>query len=130
MHTGRPDIVLRVNAAVYGLIGVFLLLAPRHSLYDVLDLPTPDPELFTQLAGALFVAFAVLLWEAPSHPVLQRAVGRAAALANALGAMLTALWLISGELDLSGLGNTTLWVLTVVLAALAALEARFLRADA
>jgi len=123
----NPAFVLSANAVFDGLIGALLVLAPTSGLFDGLGLPVAEPELYTQIAGGLLLVFAVLLWEAPTDPVLERHVGRAAAAANVLGAVVLALWLISGELDASRRGEGFLWIVTLAVAVLAAFEARYLR---
>lgn len=117
--------VLRANALVDALIGVLLLLAPSHKIYDALDLPIAQPEIFTQVAGVFAIAFAILLWDAPAHAVLERAVGRAACLANALGVLVIPLWLVSGELDIDLQGKITFWVITAIVALFTLGEARY-----
>lgn len=121
------DFVLSANAIVYGLAGAILVLAPTSGFFDALGLPAAEPELYTQLAGGLLLVFAVLLWEGPTDPVLERHIGRAAAAANILGAVVLALWLVSGELDADRRGEGILWIATVALAGLATLESRYLR---
>ena len=117
--------ILRGNALFHALLGVLLLLAPSHPLYDGLDLPSAQPELFTQLAGVFVIALAALLWEAPAHASGERLVGRAACVANALSVLVTLLWLVSGELDTGIRGKALLWAVTVLLAGFAALEAGY-----
>jgi len=120
-------ILLRADAVAYALVGILLLLAPNHDLFDALGLPQPSPELFTQLAGALLVTFAVLLWEAPSDATLEHHVGRAAAIANTLGAVIFLRWLLVGDLETTALGATLLWVVSLGSALFALLESRYLR---
>jgi hypothetical protein len=126
----NPALVLTANAIFDGLVGALLVLAPTSGLFDGLGLPVAEPELYTQVAGGLLLVFAVLLWEAPTDPVLERHVGRAAAAANVLGAVVLAPWLISGELDASRRGEVFLWAATLVVAVLAVFEARYLRPPA
>jgi hypothetical protein len=120
--------VLIANAIFAGLVGAVLVLAPTSGLFESLGLPVAEPEVYAQFAGGLLLIFAVLLWEAPTDPVLERHVGRAAAGANVLGAVVLALWLVSGELDATRRGETFLWAATIALVAFAALESRYLRA--
>ena len=120
---------LRADAIFDALMGALLILAPSRGLYERLDLPSARPELFTQLAGGLLLAFALLLWEAPEKRLVAEAVGRAACIANALGVVILPLWLLSGEVDIGVQGKSLLWAVTVILAAFAILEARYLRAS-
>ncbi len=117
--------VLRADALFDALMGVLLLIAPSHRVYEALDLPIAQPEIFTQVAGVFAIAFAILLWEAPTHAVLERAIGRAACLANALGVLVIPLWLVSGELDIEIRGKITFWVVAGILALFALGEARY-----
>jgi hypothetical protein len=119
--------ILRLDAAFIALIGTVLLLAPSTSFHKALDLPVANPAIYTQLAGGMFLAFALLLWEAPTDPVLERHVGRAAAIAQFLAVVILPLWLLSGELDNGTQGKVILWIVTVVLAGFAAAETRYLR---
>ena len=124
----NPHHVLIANAVFYGLFGALLILAPTSGLFENFGLPEIDPELFTQLAGGMMLVFAVLLWEAPVDPVLQRQVGRAAAAANVLTGVVLVLWLLSGELDAETRGTVLLWAVAVVSVVFAVLESRYLRA--
>ena len=124
----NPHLVLVANAFFYGLFGALLILSPTSGLFENFGLPEIDPELFTQLAGGMYLVFAVLLWDAPTDPVLQRHVGRAAAAANILTAVVLALWLLSGELDAATRGKILLGAVAVIAAGLAGLQWRYLRA--
>ncbi len=117
------DRVLRADALVDIVLGLVLLLAPWDGLYRTLDLPRPEPELFAQLAGALLVAFAYLLWLAPRDETLTLVVAAAAALANATAVVLVGGWLVAGDLDVGGRGTTLLASVAVLVALFAALEA-------
>ena len=117
--------VLRGNALFAALLGVLLLLAPSHRLYDTFGLPIAQPELFTQLAGVFSIALAALLWEAPARVLLERLIGRAVCTANALSVLVTLLWLVSGELDVNATGKVVLGLVTAILGVFALLEARY-----
>ncbi len=124
-HLSRQ--ALRADAVFDALMGALLILAPSRGFYDALDLPSAKPELFTQMAGGLLLAFALLLWEAPEKRVLAESVGRAACIANALGVVILPLWLLSGELDIGAQGKGLLWIVTAILAVFAVFESRYLR---
>ena len=123
------DRVLYADAAFDTLAGLLLLLAPWDWLYDTLDLPHPRPELFTQIAGGLFLGFAYLLWLAPRTEPLTRAVALTAAAANAVGAVLIAAWLVVGDVGTGGTGTVLLAALAALLAVFAAGEARIAARD-
>lgn len=121
--TGR---IFRLDAVATAALGVLLLLGTWDGLYRTLDLPHTGPAMFAQFGGALLIAFAYLLWVAPDSEVLVRAVGRAAALGDALGAVLVALWLIFRGKDDLGIGTqgmVELAVFGVILAAASAVMA-------
>jgi hypothetical protein len=122
-----PQAVLLANAVFAALAGALLVLAPASGFFENLGLPVAEPEIYAQFAGGLLLLAAVLLWEAPSDPVLERHVGRTAAAANVIGAAVLVLWLVSGELDTTRRGDAILWTVTAVVALFAVLEARYLR---
>ena len=113
--------LLRLNAALYLILGALLLLSSWNDLFDGLDLPRPEPALFPQVSGVAVVGLAY---------VLSSGVGRrievAAMLMNSVAAIVVALWLVFRDLDLWGidaLGYTLLSALVALLAALAIAEA-------
>jgi hypothetical protein len=111
--------VLRADAVLDVALGFVLLAATWGGLYDALGLPHPEPELFTQVAGGLLLAFGYLLWIAPRETSLTQAVSLTAAFANGLGAVVLLVWLAGGYVD-----SVLLWALVPVLTAFAVLEAR------
>ena len=121
---GRVTAILRADALFDLAVGLLLLLSPWKGLFDALDLPHAEPELFVQVAGGLLVAFAYLLWLAPRDEALAQVVSAPAAVANAAGAVLLAAWLLFGELGSGVLGTTLLAVTTALLAFFAVFEAR------
>jgi hypothetical protein len=125
----RLHLALRINAAFFLVFGGLLLLAPTTDLYESLGLPVAEPEVYAQLAGGAMLVIALLLWEAPVDPVLERHVGRAAAMANALTALVLFLWLVTGEIDAERGGQVILGAAAVISAAFAAIELRYLRAQ-
>jgi hypothetical protein len=121
--------LLRANAVISAVVGVLLLLAPSHRLYDALDLPIAEPEIFAQLAGVYAIAFSMLLWEAPINARIERLVGRAACFANALAVLVIALWLVSGQIDTDLRGKILLWVIAAPIAFCAVAEARYFQPE-
>ena len=116
--------VLRLNALADAVLGVFFLLAPWHTLYDAVDLPTPQPEIYTQSLGVTLLAFAYVLWLAPREDAMARGVSAAAVIGHVGGAALVLGWLLFGDLDVGTQGTIELVVVTVIGLALAAQEAR------
>jgi hypothetical protein len=118
---------LRLAAAVALLIGVLLLIATWDGLYDALALPQPIPALAGQFGGAALVALAYLLWTAAARPELVGVAAATGAIAEGLGALVIALWLVfRGEEDLGidTLGTVILIVTAIVLALLAVAQVR------
>jgi hypothetical protein len=119
--------VLRLDAVLTGLLALVLLSGTWDALYAALDLPHMGPALLAQLGGAGLVGFAYLLWVGPRSLELARAVGLAASLASALGAIIIAAWLIfrtNAQMAIGMQGAVELAIVAVVLAVLAVLQAR------
>lgn len=114
--------VLRADAILYALFGVLLLAASWEALFDALDLPHPQPALWTQIAGTLLLALAYLLWISPRDVRLAHAVALAAAFANAVAAVVVVAWLAFGELDVGALGTALLALIALACAAFAIAE--------
>ena len=70
--------LLRVNALV-ALAAALALLSSRATGLDLLA----DTQLWGEIAGALLLGFAYLLWLAPRNSTLMTPVALAAAIANA-----------------------------------------------
>jgi hypothetical protein len=114
--------VLRSDSLALAAFGLVLLLSPWDALHRTLDLPQPRPEVWTQLAGILLLAFAYLLWVAPRNAKLTQAVALTAATANLAGAALIAVWLGRG-IDTGATGTLVLIAVAVAAAAYGAAEA-------
>jgi hypothetical protein len=108
---------LRSDAVLLLVVALLLLASTWTDLYDALGLPPSDPELYAQLAGAVMLAVAYLLWIAPRDVRLTQAVAASAALGNGLSAVILLVWLGTDRVD-----SVLLWSFVPVLAAFAALE--------
>ena len=117
-------LTLRADAILHLALGLVLLSSTWDALFDKLDLPRAEPEIFTQIAGGLLVAVGYLLWIAPRDVRLAYAVALTAAVANAAGALFVAAWLLFAELGIGRLGTTLLSFVAVIVTVFAALEAR------
>ena len=115
--------VLKVDGVLYGIFGALLLASSWEGLFDALDLPRPQPAIWTQVAGALLVALGYLLWIAPRDVRLTHAVALAGAVANGLAAVIVVSWLLFGELGVGALGTTLLVATALACAAFATAEA-------
>jgi hypothetical protein len=106
--------------------GLLLFLAPwLSSVYSVLDLPNPSPEIYTQLCGGLLIVCSYLLWIATICIDLAYPVGLSIGLINLAGVVLITGWIISGSLDISGLGITILSIASFILLIFGVIELRF-----
>jgi hypothetical protein len=113
--------LLRLNAALYLLLGALLLLSSWDDLFENLELPRPQPALFAQVGGVATLGLAYLLWTGVGRDLAVAAIGM-----NSLAAALLVLWLFFRDLDIWGvdaLGYTLLSVLLALLAGLAVAEA-------
>jgi hypothetical protein len=125
MTAAQARQVLRANAVVYCAEGLLLLAGTWDGLWDALDLPQGQPAVFVQVGGATLLGLAYLLWRAADQPPLRAPVALAAAGADALGALVVLVWLVTGlPDDVDALGTALLIALVAVLGALAALNAR------
>jgi hypothetical protein len=122
LFVANGRLVLRVDAVFDFILGILLLTATWSDLYDTLDLPQAEPEVFTQLAGGLLIAYAYLLWMAPLNRFFASQMSLATGVANAVGVVLLAIWLSSGDLNIGDLGSILLNVVSAILAVLAALQ--------
>jgi hypothetical protein len=105
------------------MLAAVLLAATWDGLYDALDLPKPSPALFAQLGGAALAALAYLLGSAAGRVELAAPAAIAGSIAQGLGALIIAAWLLfrtpRADLEIGTLGTVLLIVTAVVLAALA-----------
>jgi hypothetical protein len=108
---------LRARALLDVALGLLLLAATWDGLYDALGLPLPRPELYAQIAGAALLGFAYLLWISPRNDNLTPAVALAAAIGNALSAVILLVWLVRGDVD-----GFLLWLFVPVCAVSATIE--------
>lgn len=123
MSQSRVRLVLRADAVFDAVVGLLLLSATWEDLYRALDLPRAQPELAAQIAGAVLLFGAYLLWVAPTDPLLTRHVAGASSFGNALSALIILAWLAFGELGVGTRGTALLWIISAVLIAFAALQA-------
>ncbi len=122
--------VMRANAVFFALAGLLLLVATWNGLYDLLRLPIAQPEVFTQLAGAVLIGFAYVLSTTPDNPAMLRPVATGVAVANGLAALVILVWLVTGKLGIGGFGDVIFVVSLLVLAALAYFQYRISQVQA
>lgn len=116
--------VMRANAVFFALAGLLLLVATWGGLYDLLRLPIAQPEVFTQLAGAILIGYAYVLSTTPDNPAMLRPVATGTAVADGLSALVILIWLVTGKLGIGGFGDLLFVLSMVVLAALAYFQYR------
>jgi hypothetical protein len=121
--------VMRANAVFYGLAGLLLLVSTWQGLYDLLSLPIAQPEVFTQIAGAVLIGFAYVLSTTPDNPAMLRPVATGVAVANGLAAFVIIVWLVTGKLGIGGFGDVIFVASLLVLAALAFFQYRVSQAQ-
>jgi hypothetical protein len=121
--------VMRANAVFYALAGLLLLVGVWSGLYDLLRLPIAQPEVFTQLGGAVLIGFAYVLSTTPDNPAMLRPVATGVAVANALAAFVILVWLVTGKLGIGGFGDVIFVASLLVLAALAYFQYRISQAQ-
>jgi drug/metabolite transporter (DMT)-like permease len=115
-----------VDALVHALVGCVLLFFPGP-LVDALGVPSPDPAIYANLAGAALLGLALALARASQSPEDHRSVIEATTVANVLAAAVLAVWLIALNADATATGKAVLGVVAASLAVLAALQATGLR---
>jgi hypothetical protein len=123
--------ILRADALARFVLGLLLVLGSWDGLYDSLDLPQGKPALFPQLGGLAFVLLAFVLWVASDLPTVTRPIALAAAVVNALSALLLIAWMLFRDLnkvwDVGVLGYVLLSLVAGVLVILAVAELLLLR---
>lgn len=115
---------MRANAVFYLLAGLLLLVATWGGLYDLLRLPIAQPEVFTQLGGAILIGFAYVLSTTPDSPAMLRPVATGAAVANGLAAFIILVWVVTGKLGVGGFGDAIFVLSMIALAVLAYFQYR------
>lgn len=111
------------SAAVLAALGLLLSFAPEETLAYLGQPGTGAVPVLLQLAGALYLGFAVMNWTAKGS-VLGGIYGRAIVLGNFLHFTMGALALLKAAID-PGFG-TIIWVLTGIYAVFALLFGRML----
>lgn len=115
--------VMIASAAVLAALGLLFSFAPKETLAYLGQPVTGAVPVLLQLAGALYLGFAVMNWTAKGS-VLGGIYGRAIVLGNFLHFIMGALALLKAAMD-PGFG-TIFWVLTGIYAVFALLVGRML----
>src|SRR6476620_6088915 len=118
--------LLAADAMLTALLGALFLFYPT-SIVDRLGLPSPDPSIYANLAGALLIGFAFALGRSVRRPESSRPVVEAAMIANALAAAVLVVWLAALDNGATTTGTVVLGVVAGLLGLAALLEARALR---
>lgn len=118
--------IFRADAIFDSAFGVLLLLAPWvGDVFNALDLPNPEPEIYTQMAGGLLLMCGYLLRAATRIPAVAKTVALAVGGINVLAIPLLLGWVFSGELGTGALGDVILIVVSALLAMFAFAELRY-----
>ena len=115
--------LLTIDGVVNLLLGLFLLWYPA-SVASALGLPNGGRPFFASILGAvLFGVGLALLIERFRPPLRIGGLGLGGAVSiNLCGGVVLAAWLVGGSLNLTTLGQATLWALVVLLVGLSAFE--------
>lgn len=115
--------LLTIDGVVNLLLGLFLLWYPA-SVASALGLPNGGRPFFASILGAvLFGVGLALLIERFRPPLWIGGLGLGGAVSiNLCGGVVLAAWLVGGSLNLTTLGQATLWALVVLLVGLSAFE--------
>ncbi len=111
------------SAALLAALGLLLSFAPEETIVYMGQPATGAVPVLLQLAGALYLGFALMNWTAKAS-VLGGIYGKAIVLGNFLHFTMGALALLKAAID-PGLG-TLIWVLTGIYAVFALLFGRML----
>jgi hypothetical protein len=115
MH-GSTRWIVRADAVFDFAFGLLLLLSPWiRPVFEVLDLPNPQPEVFTRFCGGLLVVCAYLLWLSPGSRALAGPVCLSIGFVNAVGVLPLIGWMLSGALGVGPLGTVILSLACVAL---------------
>lgn len=114
------SILLVIDAVINLVLGAILVAFPA-GLVSALGLPVTRPAFYPSILGAVLIGIGVAL-------VVERVRGSSglgllgAITINLIGALVLAIWLLSGSLALPSRGRVLLWALVVVLGGISALE--------
>ncbi|MGD2186239.1 MAG: hypothetical protein PVI71_08930 [Desulfobacterales bacterium] len=115
--------LLKTDAAINLILGILLMAFPLK-LVEALGLPTVDPSFYPSiLGGVLFGIGLALLIECYRKSNGPIGLGLAGAITiNLCGAVILAVWLLFGDLNLSLRGQILLWSLVLLLVGLSLIE--------
>lgn len=108
-------LVLVLDAALIAVLAALFLAAPLSMLFEVLQLPTPNPALYGQLLGLMLLAWALLASQASWSGQLTVPVASKLGYIQLASALLIVAWLMSGMPNLQTLGRLLMAAVAVVL---------------
>jgi hypothetical protein len=124
MRLRLPDrVILRLDAVCDAALAVFLLLSFHDGLFEALGLPVPKPAFYAQLLGVALLALAIIEWTIAGRPG-HREVAGGVAVGSTLGAVVLAVWLLSGKVVGDLKGDIILWSIVAFLVLEAGLHVR------
>ena len=115
--------LLTIDGIINLALGILLIGYPV-SVARALGLPADGESFFANVLGAILFGVGVaLLIERLRPPLRMVGLGLGGAVAiNLSGGVVLAAWLLGGSLDLTALGQVTLWALVALLVGLSAVE--------
>ena len=115
-------LLLRIDGGFEALLGALLIISPATGLYGALDLPTPASKPLLIAIGLLLIPLLPILWFVSRTPRRQQLLALAGA--NGAGSLVFALWVLLWNGAFNPAGATLVLAVAIILALLAALQAR------
>jgi hypothetical protein len=115
-------LLLRIDGVFEALLGALLIISPATGLYGTLNLPTPASKPLLIGFGLLLLPLLPILWFVSRAPRRQQMLALAGA--NGAGSLVFALWVLLWNGAFNPAGATLVFVVAIILALLAALQAR------
>ncbi len=117
--------ILLVDSIINFALGVLLLLFPRPVI-EAVGIPGAENRFYPNILGAVLFGIGIaLLLEWQHKQEGTSGLGLAGAIAiNLCGAVVLAMWLLFGTLDLPLRGYVVLWVLAILLIGISTAEVR------
>lgn len=119
--SSHSRLLLRLDGAFEGVLGLCLVLSPVTGLYSSLQLPAPETQPVVVIVGLLLLPLLPILWKSARVPRRQFVLALAAA--NGAGAAAFVLWVLIWHNAFQPAGAVFVLTVATILAILAALQA-------